>query len=132
MSEAGTGHEELLRLLLEYRARQGEGESWLLLALSLVTLDRMVGLVGQRAAWGLPPAKDANPTKGLVDLLGALGPLMGSFKPARPHPGAAQSVPPAGEPPQQSAASGAEEAPPRPARNEVIKWDPRLVGGGRR
>jgi len=129
LAEEGTGHEELVRLLLEYRQRHGEGDGWLLLALALVALDRMVRLVEQRAASGAPAGKEGSSGKGLADLLSAFGPLMSSFKPApRPDPATSPPAEPGPPPPVPDDPP----ASPRPPRNEVIKWDPRLVGGARK
>ncbi|MDA8333889.1 MAG: hypothetical protein M0Z41_02685 [Peptococcaceae bacterium] len=131
---AQEGQEELLSLLLDYEKQHGEKGGWLLIALGLVYLGRLVRLIETRAAI-LPvapaPKSQAGPGGGLGDLLGLLGPLMGSLKPPAPagSPGAGQGVPPAPE----SAAPSGNPPPEEPRKNhEVIKWDPRLVGGGRK
>lgn len=131
MAPDTAGQEELLRLLLDYEEKHGEKGGWLLIALGLVYLGQMVRLIEQRAALMpvTPAAKDpaAGTGGGLGDLLGLLGPLMSTFK-SSPSRSAPEAAPPAEPPPEETRP---EEL--RPVRNtEVIKWDPRLVGGARK
>jgi len=137
LAQETTGQEELLRLLLDYDERHGDKGGWLLIALGMVYLGQMVQLIEKRVAAGpvVPAGKDvsAGPGGGLADLLGVLGPLMSSFKSTPPDPRSRVPSGPAasstGQPPPQ-------EPPPEEIRqvknNEVIKWDPRLVGGARK
>lgn len=149
MAQDLTDQEQLLRLLMGHEEKYGEKGGWLLIAMGLVYLGQLIQVIEKRAAvvGNVPAGKDlsAGTGKGLTDLLGALGPLMSSFKAPPPSPqrsasdaqtGTAQTDPAEPIQPAHLKEVALEEARRdelRPVKsNGVIKWDPRLVGGERK